>query len=125
STQTFLHEKAPVFGIDVSAVDITDLDAVQQAIRPETVLIYTELLANPSNRVSDIPSLGRIARDNDDLHVVDNTFTSPYLFRPLEHGAHLSLHSASKYISGHGDALAGAIAGPKTLIDRVRHEVEI
>ena len=125
STQTFLHEKAPVFGIDVSAVDITDLDAVQQAMRPETVLIYTEFLANPSNRVSDIPALGRIARDHDALLVVDNTFTSPYLFRPLEHGAHLSLHSASKYISGHGDALAGAIAGPKTLIDRVRHEVEI
>ncbi|MCO5176766.1 MAG: PLP-dependent aspartate aminotransferase family protein [Thermomicrobiales bacterium] len=125
STETYLYEEAPVFGIDVTPVDITDLDAVRQAMRPETAMIYTEFLANPSNRVSDIPALGRIARDHNALLVIDNTFTSPYLFRPLEHGAHLSLHSASKYISGHGDAIAGAIAGSKHLIDQVRHQVEI
>lgn len=125
STETYLYEEAPVFGIDVTPVDITDLDAVRQAMRPETAMIYTEFLANPSNRVSDIPALGQIARDHDALLVIDNTFTSPYLFRPLEHGAHLSLHSASKYISGHGDAIAGAIAGSRDLIDKVRHQVEI
>ncbi len=57
--------------------------------------------------------------------IVDNTFCSPYLFRPLEHGAHLSLHSATKYISGHGDALAGVIAGDKALIDPILRQIEV
>ena len=117
--EIFLSEEAPAFGVEVTRVDITDLDAVRAAMRPNTTILYTEFLANPTIRVADVPALGRIARDGGALLIVDNTFTSPYLFRPLEHGAHLSLHSATKYISGHGDALAGVIAGAKELIQPI------
>jgi methionine-gamma-lyase len=121
----FLNEEAPAYGIEVSRVDITDLDAVRAAIRPNTRLIYTEFLSNPSIKVADIPALAAMVRERGVLLMVDNTFCSPYLFRPLEHGAHLSLHSATKYISGHGDALAGVISGSKDLIDPILRQVQI
>lgn len=123
--EIFLSEEAPAFGVEVTRVDITDLDAVRAAMRPNTTILYTEFLANPTIRVADIPTLGQIARDGGALLIVDNTFTSPYLFRPLEHGAHLSLHSATKYISGHGDALAGVIAGAKELIEPINRQVQV
>ncbi len=121
----FMNEEAPADNVAVTRVDITDLDAVRAAINPNTKVIYTEFLANPSIRVADIPALAEIARANDVVLIVDNTFCSPYLFRPLEHGAHLSLHSATKYISGHGDALAGVIAGDKALIDPILRQIEV
>ncbi len=123
--EIFLSEEAPAFGVEVTRVDITDLDAVRAAMRPNTKILYTEFLANPTIRVADVPALGRIARDGGALLIVDNTFTSPYLFRPLEHGAHLSLHSATKYISGHGDALAGVIAGARELIEPINRQVQV
>ena len=121
----FMNEEAPADNVAVTRVDITDLDAVRAAINPNTKVIYTEFLANPSIRVADIPALAEIARANDVVLIVDNTFCSPYLFRPLEHGAHLSLHSATKYISGHGDALAGVTAGDKALIDPILRQIEV
>ena len=121
----FMNEEAPADNVGVTRVDITDLDAVRAAIKPNTKVLYTEFLANPSIRVADIPALAQIARDNGIILIVDNTFCSPYLFRPLEHGAHLSLHSATKYISGHGDALAGVIAGDKALIDPILRQIEV
>ena len=72
-----------------------------------------------------MPALGQIARDGGALLLVDNTFTSPYLFRPLEHGAHPSLHSATTYVSGHGDALAGVIAGTKELVEPINRQVQV
>src|SRR6185437_12578735 len=75
--------------------------------------------------VADIPALATIAREHGIVLIVDNTFCSPYLFRPLEHGAHLSLHSATKYISGHGDALAGVIAGDAALIKPIHRQIEV
>ena len=123
--ETFFSEEAPAYHIEVTRVDISDLDAVRAAIRPNTRVLYTEFLSNPGIKVADIPALAQIARGHGVVLVVDNTFTSPYLFRPIEHGAHLSLHSATKYISGHGDALAGVIAGEKGLIDGVLRQVQI
>lgn len=123
--ETWMSEEASAHDIAVSRVDIRDLDAVRAAIRPNTRVLYTEFLSNPTIKVADIPALARIAREHDVVLIVDNTFTSPYLFRPLEHGAHLSLHSATKYISGHGDALAGVISGDAALIARVLRQVEI
>lgn len=121
----WLQEEAPQYRIGVTRVDAADLDAVRNAIQPETKVLYAELLSNPSIKVADIPALGEIAREAGILFIVDNTFTSPYLFRPLEHGAHLSLHSATKYISGHGDALAGVISGSGDLIGKVRHQIQL
>jgi methionine-gamma-lyase len=121
----YLDEDAPLDGVAVSRVDITDLDAVRAAMRPNTKVLYTEFLSNPAINVADIPALAAIARERGATLVVDNTFTSPYLFRPLEHGAHLSLHSATKYISGHGDALAGVISGDAALIAPILRQIEI
>lgn len=122
---TFLSEEAPAYGIEVTRVDIGDLDAVRNAVQPNTKVLYTEFLSNPSIKVADIPALAEIARSRDIVLIVDNTFTSPYLFRPIEHGAHLSLHSATKYLCGHGDALAGIISGSKELTDRVLRQIQI
>jgi methionine-gamma-lyase len=121
----WLQEEAPNYGIGVSRVDVADLDAVRAAIRPETKVLYAELLSNPSIKVADIPALAEIANEAGITFMVDNTFTSPYLFRPLEHGAHLSIHSATKYISGHGDALAGVISGSSGLIEKVKHQIQV
>ena len=115
----FFEQRAEHYGIDTSAVDITDLEAVRAAIRPETKVLYCEFLSNPRIQVADIPALVNIAREHDLTFVVDNTFTSPYLFRPLEHGVDLSIHSATKYLCGHGDAIAGTVAGSAELIERI------
>lgn len=121
----YLNEDAPLDGIAVTRVDITDLAAVRAAFRPNTTVLYTEFLSNPAINVANIPALAAIAREHGATLIVDNTFTSPYLFRPLEHGAHLSLHSATKYLSGHGDALAGVIAGESRLIAPILRQIEI
>lgn len=121
----FLEEEAPAFGVGVTSVDISDLDAVKAAIRPETKMIYTEFLSNPTIKVADIAALGQIAREAGILLVVDNTFVSPWLMRPLEHGAHLVLHSATKYLCGHGDALAGVIAGDRELVMPVNRQIQV
>jgi methionine-gamma-lyase len=115
----FFRERAGHYGIAATPVDITNLDAVRAAIRPETKVLYCEFLSNPRIQVADIPALVQMARERGLTMVVDNTFTSPYLFRPIEHGVDLSLHSATKYLCGHGDAIAGTVAGSRELIERI------
>lgn len=107
----FMRRDAARFGIETSLVDISDLDAVRAAVRPNTKVLYAEFLSNPLIKVADIPALAELASEAGLVFIVDNTFTSPYLFRPLEHGAHLSVHSATKYLAGHGDAIAGVVSG--------------
>lgn len=106
--------------IDVDFVDITDLEAVRAAVRPATRLIHTEAIANPDLRVADIAALARIAHDADALLTVDSTFTPPPMLRPLELGADLVVHSLTKYINGHGDAMGGAVVGARTLVDQIK-----
>lgn len=108
------------FGIEVDFVDITDLDAVCAAVRPNTSLIHTEVIANPDLRVADIPALARIAHDAGALLTVDSTFTPPPLFRPLDRGADLVIHSLTKYINGHGDAMGGAVIGNRATVDQIK-----
>ena len=108
------------YGITATFVDITDLDEVRAAIRPETVLLHTEVIANPTTEVADIAALAEVAHANGALLSVDSTFTPPPMFRPLEHGADLVAHSLTKYINGHGDAMGGAVIGPKALISRIK-----
>ncbi len=123
--EVLFSEASPTLHIEVTRVDPGDLDAVRAAIRPNTRMLYTELLSNPGIRIADIAAWGALAQETGIPLVVDNTFTSPYLVRPLEHGASLSLHSATKYLSGHGDALAGVITGSAELIHKVRHQIQL
>lgn len=101
-----LHSK---WGITSSAVDITNLDAVRTALRPNTALLWLETPSNPLLGIADVAGWAALAREAGALLVVDNTFATPYLQRPLEFGAHAVVHSTTKYIGGHSDVLGGAV----------------
>ncbi len=107
-------------GIEVDFVDITDLDAVQAAVRPNTRLIHTEVIANPDLRVADVTALAGISHAAGARLTVDSTFTPPPLLRPLDHGADLTIHSLTKYFNGHGDAMGGAVIGSAELVEDIR-----
>lgn len=96
-------------GIEVSFVDATDADEVAAAIRPETRMVFVETIANPCTQVSDLEGIGRLCEERGLLYVVDNTMTSPWLFRPVTVGAGLVINSLTKFIAGHGDVLGGAV----------------
>jgi len=119
-TATLLTRTLPRFGVTHSLVDMTNLDAVRAAIRPQTKLLWAETIGNPLTTVLDLKALAQIAHEHGALLGVDNTFASPYLARPLEDGADLVAHSATKYIGGHGDLLAGAVIGSHDLIHRAK-----
>lgn len=108
------------FGVETDFVDITDLDQVRAAIRPDTAVVYAETLANPTMTVADLPELAEIAHDAGARLVVDSTFASPVVCRPLEHGADLVVHSATKYLGGHSDVTGGVVAGRAELVDALR-----
>lgn len=101
----------PRYGVTTTFVENGDLEAIKAAMRPETKVVYTETIANPNLAVADLPALARIAHDAQAKLVVDNTFASPYLCRPIEHGADIVVHSASKYLGGHGDLIGGMLIG--------------
>ena len=106
------------FGCTFSWVDLSDLEAVRAAIRPETKMIYIETPTNPMMKVADIATLADIAHEIGALCVVDNTFMSPYFQRPLDLGADVVVHSGTKYLSGHNDVIAGiAVAKSQEMCD--------
>jgi cystathionine beta-lyase/cystathionine gamma-synthase len=114
-TQLLLQSACPRFGIDVTFVDGTDIDAWRNAVRPgKTVLLLAETPANPRLELVDLDALGAIAGP---LKVVDSTFATPLIQRPLDHGIDLVVHSATKAIAGHNDATIGVVAGARELID--------
>ncbi|GAA2387584.1 trans-sulfuration enzyme family protein [Gordonia cholesterolivorans] len=113
------------YGIEATFVDITDHDAVIAAIRPETKLITTEVIANPTTKVADIAALAEIADARGIILMVDSTFTPPPLYRPLDDGAGLVVHSLTKYINGHGDAMGGAVIGRADLVEPIRSEAMV
>lgn len=96
-------------GIEWTAADLTTADGLAGALRPETKLVWVETPTNPLLRVVDIPRIVDVARDHGALVAVDNTFATPYFQQPLELGAHLAVHSSTKYLGGHSDAVGGAI----------------
>jgi cystathionine beta-lyase/cystathionine gamma-synthase len=119
-TYSFLRNVAARFGVETDFVDLTDLDQVRAALRPATGVVYAETLANPTTAVADLPALAEIAAEAGALLVVDSTLAPPVVCRPLEHGADLVLHSATKYIGGHSDATGGVVTGRPELISRIR-----
>ena len=106
---TSLFETFGRMGIEVSFVDATEAANVEAALRPETRLVFVETIANPCTQVSDLAGIGELCRSRGIVYVVDNTITSPYLFRPRDVGASLVVNSLTKYIGGHGNALGGAL----------------
>ena len=120
-TFALLHHGIGEFGVVVKHVDMANPAELQAAISPATRMIYFETPANPNMQLVDIPAVSRIAHNHDNLLVViDNTYCTPYLQRPLELGADVVVHSATKYLSGHSDITAGMVLTSQHLADRIR-----
>ncbi|HSW11839.1 MAG TPA: cystathionine gamma-synthase [Solimonas sp.] len=105
----FTRVRAKSAGLQVSYVDMSDVANVAAALRPETRLIWVETPTNPMLKLADLAAIGALARERGILACADNTFASPYLQRPLEHGFHLVMHSATKYLNGHSDMVGGIV----------------
>ncbi len=120
-TFALLHHGIGEFGINVLHVDMSNLADVEAAITPATRMIYFETPANPNMQLVDIAAISAIAHKHDNITVViDNTYCTPYLQRPLEMGADVVLHSATKYLSGHSDITAGVVVARQTVADKIR-----
>lgn len=116
----FAHDSLPRYGIEVSAVDTSDLAAIRNALRPNTKLIHVETPANPILRIADVKAVSEIAHTAGAQLSVDSTIATPLGLKPLPLGADFVVHSLTKYICGHGDALGGAVIGRSAEIDRLR-----
>ncbi len=121
-TFALLNHGLTRFGVDVTFVDATNIEDIKNALKPNTKVVYLETPANPTLKINDIKKISDVAHKNnkDCLVFVDNTFCTPYLQRPLELGADVVVHSATKYLNGHGDVIAGFAAGKKEFIDQVK-----
>ena len=104
-----LAHTLPNYGIETTFVDIHNLDEVKAAIKPNTKVIFLETLGNPNSDIPDIDAISEIAHANNIPVAIDNTFGTPYLIRPIEHGADIVVHSATKFLGGHGTTLGGII----------------
>ncbi|WP_017605386.1 trans-sulfuration enzyme family protein [Nocardiopsis alkaliphila] len=120
NTYSLLNGLLRRFGVRTDFVDITDLDAVRAAVTPHTRVVFTETLSNPTMTVSDLPGLARISQEVGAALVVDSTFASPAVCRPLEFGADVVVHSATKYLGGHSDATGGVAVASPALMERIR-----
>ena len=109
------------FGIEVSFVDTSNLDEVKNAMKENTRVVYLETPANPNLKIVDLEALSKLAHTNPNtLVIVDNTFATPYMQKPLKLGADIVVHSVTKYINGHGDVIAGLVITNKELADQIR-----
>jgi len=119
-TQKLLSAHLPRFNVEATLVDTTDLTAVGAAIRPETKAVLVETPGNPLVFISDIEKIAAMAHEVGALMVVDSTWSGLISQNPIQHGADIVIHSATKYLNGHGDALGGAIMGPRKLLADIR-----
>ena len=109
------------FGIEVTFVDTSNLDEVKNAMKKNTRVVYLETPANPNLKIVDLEALSKLAHTNPNtLVIVDNTFATPYMQKPLKLGADIVVHSVTKYINGHGDVIAGLVITNKELADQIR-----
>lgn len=120
-TYAYLNHGISRYGVEVTFVDTTNLEEVRQAMRENTKIVYLETPANPNLEVADIEAISTIAHQNKDCIVmVDNTFCTPYIQRPLEFGADVVIHSGTKFLNGHGDVISGFVVGSGEFIKNVR-----
>lgn len=121
-----LNEYFPAkYSIETSLVDTADLQQIKKALRPNTKIIHIETPGNPTTRISDIAEIASLAKSVGALLTVDSTFASPFLQKPLALGADLVIHSLTKYINGHGDAMGGAVIGRRELIDSIKRQAMV
>jgi cystathionine beta-lyase/cystathionine gamma-synthase len=113
------------YGIEATFVDTSDPEAVRAAMRPTTRLVHTEVIANPTTRVCDVAAVAEVAHAGGALLSVDSTFTPPPLYRPLLDGADLVVHSLTKVVNGHGDAMGGVVVGSREHCDAIRAEAMV
>jgi cystathionine beta-lyase/cystathionine gamma-synthase len=123
-TYTVLDDLASERGCRLEYVAVDDLDGWARALAGGANVAYAESLSNPMLRVANLPAIAKLARAAGARLVVDSTFATPVNLRPIEHGVDLVIHSATKYLNGHSDLIAGAVAGPSSLLDEVRRRAE-
>lgn len=122
-TRDLLTDALPALGVDVTLVEVDDPDGWREALRPETRALYLETISNPLLKVPALEEAVAFTREHDLVSLIDNTFATPVNFRPPEMGFDLSLHSATKYLNGHSDLVAGAVLGRADLVDATRRRV--
>ncbi|MGC9373139.1 MAG: trans-sulfuration enzyme family protein [Thermovirgaceae bacterium] len=121
-THTLINHQFPRFGIETTFKDLRDLQSVKAAMKPNTKVIYCESPANPNMDIADIEALAGIAHEGGAILMVDNTYCTPFVQRPISLGADVVVHSATKYLNGHGDVIAGIVVGKKEFIHHVKAE---
>jgi len=122
-THDFVTKVLASFGIHYSFINADEPAAWQEQLRPTTKAIYVESMTNPLLQVGDLEAAVRFAQEHSLVSMIDNTFASPVNFRPCEWGFDLSLHSATKYLNGHSDIVAGAVIGRAVLVERITHRL--
>ena len=124
-TRTLFERELPTMGVSVTLVDPTETRGWRRALTPETRVLFLETPVNPTTRLLDLRPLRALAKETGIALVVDATMASPVNFRPLAHGADVVLHSATKYLNGHHDVLAGVVAGPEAVVEEARRKAMV
>jgi cystathionine beta-lyase/cystathionine gamma-synthase len=122
-THDLITKDLPAYGISSDFICGKDPEAWKKLLRPNTKAVYVESITNPLMQVADLMAIEEFSREHRLYSIIDNTFTSPINFRPLEHGYDLSIHSCSKYLNGHSDIVAGAVIGKEELISKITHKL--
>ena len=117
-TYALFEQSFPDFGIEVTFVEQNNLDEIKAAIKPNTKVLYLETPVNPTMKVMDLEVLSAFAKEHNLITVADNTISTPYITRPKDYGIDIIVHSGTKYLNGHGDVIAGFVAGDKDFIDK-------
>ena len=118
-TTVLLQEELPNYGISCTFVDSTDPANVSKAISKNTKMVVVETISNPTMKICDLDKIAKISREASSIFLVDNTFATPFVCRPVEHGADIVMHSATKFLGGHSDLTLGALCGKKEMMKRI------
>ncbi|HEV3001537.1 MAG TPA: aminotransferase class I/II-fold pyridoxal phosphate-dependent enzyme [Solirubrobacteraceae bacterium] len=124
-TTSMLSRLLPRFGVECTQVEQDDVGAFEAALRPNTTLVLVETPSNPRLKVTDLAAVAELARAHGALTMADNTFATPVNQRPIDHGIDLVWHSGTKYMGGHGDLMAGVVAGSEEWVDRIWQTAQI
>jgi methionine-gamma-lyase len=125
NVMNFFRHYLPRFGVEVVFIDMNDLDQLRKALQKPPKIVHWEPYVNPTMEVLDSPEIIRLAKEAGAMTVVDNTWLTPYLFQPIRRGADLVVHSATKYISGHGSAMGGVVAGSKSVVQKIESTIGV